>query len=119
MSEIDRIYDERERERKRAEAESLRRQRHDRAAAFLTEFYDFDVRPSRALESNGIEAQLTDNRLLLHRLAAGIHAEPFQITVGTDGEIDVGGRSLGGYTPEQAQKLKAELTMEILTFFDL
>jgi len=117
MSEIDRIYE--EREKRRAEAEAARRQRHDRAAAFLLEFYEHDVKPSKALAGHGIEAQLADNRLLLHHRAAGIHADPFQITVGTDGEIDAGGRSLGTFAPEHKARMRCDLTNEILSFFDL
>lgn len=117
MSEIDRIYE--EREKRRAQAEAVRRQLRERATTFLAEFYEQDVKPSKTLAEHGIEASLADNRLLMHRSAAGIHADPFQIMVGTEGEIDAGGRSLGAYTPEHKAKTRAELTNEILSFFDL
>jgi len=117
MSEIDRIFD--EREAKRIEKERQRRERFDVAAAFVAELYERDVKPSKSLAENGITAQYADNRILLHRTNAGIYADAYQITVGPDGEIDAGGRSFGRYEPDNKVKLKRELIGELLTYFDL
>ena len=117
MSDIDRIHA--EREARRLEKERQRRERCDVAMAFLSELFERDVQPSRALADNGITAQLTDNRILLHRADAGIYADAFQIAVGPDGEIDAGGRSYGRYEPDNKVKLKRELIDELLTYFDL
>ena len=117
MSEIDRIHA--EREAKRSDKERQRRERFDIAAAFLADFYERDVKPSMALSQNGIDAQLADNRILLHRASAGIYADAFHIAVGQDGEIDAGGRSYGHYDPDNKVKLKRELIGEMLTYFDL
>ena len=117
MSDIDKIFD--EREARRLEKERQRRERFDMAAAFLTEFFERDVMPSKALVANGIDAKLADNRILLHRTDAGIYADAFQIAVGQDGEIDIAGRSLGHYSADDKVKLKRELIAEMLTFFDL
>ena len=117
MSEIDRIFA--EREARRAEKERQRRERYDVAAAFLADLYARDVQPSKALSEHGIEAKLTDGRILLHRASAGIYADAFQIAVGQDGEIDAGGRSYGHYAPDNEAKLRLELITELLTYFDL
>jgi len=117
MSDIDKVFA--EREAKRAEKERERRARFDVAAAFLAEFFERDVKPSKALAERGIEAKLADNRILLHRTDAGIYADAFQIAVGPEGEIDAGGRSLGQYAPDNKAQLKRELIADILTFFDL
>ncbi len=117
MSEIDRIYA--EREVQRHDKERARRERFDVAMAFLKDFFERDVAASSALTSNGIEAKLTDNRILLHRSNAGIYADAFQIAIGPEGEIDIAGRSLGQYHPDHKVKLKRELITEMLTFFDL
>lgn len=117
MSEIDRIFQ--EREARRAAQARQRREHFDVAAAFLAEFHDNDVAPSQALAAHGLESTLNDNRLLIYKSAAGFYADAFQIAIGPDGEIDAGGRSLGRYTPDDKVKLRRELTEEILTFFDL
>lgn len=117
MSDIDRMFN--EREARRLDMERQRRERFDVAAAFLAEFFVRDVRPSRVLAANGIEARLADNRILLHRTGAGIYADAFQIAVGQDGEIDIAGRSLGHFTTDDKTKLQRELIAEMLTFFDL
>ena len=117
MSEIDRQFQ--EREARRAEQERQRRQHRDAAAGFLAEFYERDVAASKTLAAHGIAATLADNHLVIQRSDAGIYADPFVITVGEHGEIDVAGRSLGRYEASEHVKLKRELTAEILTFFDL
>jgi hypothetical protein len=117
MSDIDKIFA--EREAKRAEKERQRRARFDVAAQFLTEFFERDVKTSQALAQHGIEAKQADDRILLHRIDAGVYADAFQIAVGPEGEIDAGGRSLGQFAAENRAQLKRELIADILTFFDL
>ena len=117
MSEIDRQFQ--EREARRAAQESERRRHRDAAASFLAEFFAHDVAASKTLSEHGIAATMADNRIVIHRTAAGAYADPFVITVGEHGEIDVAGRSLGRYDADDHVKLKRELTAEILTFFDL
>ncbi len=117
MSEIDRIFA--EREARRLEKERARRERFDVAAAFLKEFFERDIAPSQALANAGIEATLKADRILLHRADAGIYADAFQIAVGQDGAIDLAGRSIGHYHPDDKVRLRRELIEEMLTFFDL
>ncbi len=117
MSEIDRIFA--ERDALRLETDRQRRERVDVAAAFVRELFERDVAPSKALAEHGIDAQLSDNRLLLHRRDAGIYADAFQIAVGQDGEIDIAGRSLGQFNPDDKVKLRREIITELLTYFDL
>jgi hypothetical protein len=117
MSEIDRIHA--EREAARSEKERERRQRFDVAMAFLEEMFERDVKSSKALEQNRIEAQLQDNRILLHRRDAGIYADAFQIAIGPEGDIDVCGRSLGQFKADDKVRLRREIITEMLTYFDL
>ncbi len=117
MSEIDKIFA--EREARRNELERERRERVAIAAAFLEEFHANDVAVSRTLAERGIQSSLSDNHLVLHRSAAGIHGDPFIIAVGEQGEIDCAGRSLGRYTPDLKVKMKRDLISEILNVFDL
>ncbi len=117
MSEIDKIFAEREALRLSKDRE--RRERFDVAMAFLKEFYEKDVAGSTALVDNRIAATMSENRILFHRTDAGIYADAFQIAVGQDGEIDIAGRSLGHYDAGDKVKLKRELIAELLTYFDL
>jgi hypothetical protein len=117
MSEIDKLHA--EREAARTEKERARKERFDVAMSFLRGLYEHDVKPSKVLVEREIDAQLDDNRLLLHRRNAGIYADAFQIAVGPDGEIDIGGRSLGQYHPDHKVRLRREIITEMLTYFDL
>ncbi|MGE0629722.1 MAG: hypothetical protein AB7O43_18110 [Hyphomicrobiaceae bacterium] len=117
MSEIDKAFA--EREARRLEQERERRERVDVAAAFLTEFFDKDIAASRTLAERGITAHLDGHHLLLYQAQAGIHADPFIIAVGEQGEIDVAGRSLGRYSPDVKVGMRRELVEEILNAFDL
>ena len=117
MSEIDRIFA--EREAKRLDKERERRERFDVAATFIQEFFERDVAPSQALAKAGIEATLKADRILLHRTDAGIYADAFQIAVGPDGAIDLAGRSIGHFHPDDKVRIRRELIDEMLTFFDL
>jgi hypothetical protein len=117
MSELDRVFG--ELAEKRAQQDDERRQRHKLAVAFLTEFYEEDIKPSQTLRTRGIEAHLVDSKLVLHRPQSGHYAEPLYIVVGEQGEIDVSGRSLGRYQPAEGLAKKRELIGEIISFFDL
>jgi len=117
MSELDKVFG--ELAEKRAQQDRERRERHKIAADFLAEFFANDIAPSQTLRSRGITAQFGDNRLLLYRPQAELYAEPLQIVVGEQGEIDIGGRSLGRYQVDQQLAKKRELIDEIISFFDL
>ena len=117
MSEIDKLYA--EREAARLEKERARKERFDVAMSFLRGLYEQDVKPSRILIDHEIDSELEDHRLLLHRRNAGIYADAFQIAVGPDGELDIGGRSLGQYHPDHKVRLRREIITELLTYFDL
>jgi hypothetical protein len=117
MSELDKVFD--ELSQKRAGQDEERRERQKRAAEFLTEFFEHDIKPSRTLRSRGIEASLIDRKLILHRPQSGPYEEPLAIVVGEQGEIDIAGRSLGRYQPTEKLAKKRELIGEIISFFDL
>ena len=117
MSELDKVFDELSHKRARQDAE--RRERMKGAVAFLTEFYEADIKPSQILKSRGIEAHFADNKLVLHKPQSGAYQEPLSIVAGEQGEIDIAGRSLGRYQPAEKLAKKRELIGEIITFFDL
>jgi hypothetical protein len=117
MSELDKVFG--ELAQKRARQEEERRERQRLAVAFLTEFFEQDIKPSQTLHSRGIEAHLVDNKLVMHRPRSGHYEEPLYIVIGEQGEIDAGGRSLGRYQPDENLAKKRELIGEIISFFDL
>ena len=117
MSELDKVFD--EIAQKRAQQGRERRDRVKLAADFLAEFFAADIKPSQTLKSRGIEAYFADNKLVLHRPQSGHYEEPLYIVVGEQGEIDIAGRSLGRYQPEEKIAKKRELIGEIISFFDL
>jgi hypothetical protein len=117
MSELDKVFA--ELAQRRAQRDEERRGRMKVAVAFLTEFYEADIKPSQTLRNRGIDAQLVDNRLVLHKPQSGACQEPLQIVAGEQGEIDVGGKSLGRYQPTDKLAKKRELIGEIISFFDL
>jgi hypothetical protein len=117
MSELDKVFD--ELSQKRAQQDDERRERMKAALAFLTEFYEADIKSSQTLKVRGINAYFRDNKLILHRPQSGHYEEPLQIVVGEQGEIDIAGRSLGRYQPAEKLAKKRELIGEIITFFDL
>ena len=117
MSELDKVFG--ELAQKRAQQDEERRERQKLGVAFLTEFYDQDIKPSQTLKSRGIEAHFVDNKLVLHRPQSGHYEEPLYIVVSEQGEIDIAGRSLGCFQPAEKLAKKRELIGEIITFFDL
>jgi hypothetical protein len=117
MSELDKVFG--ELADRRAQQDHERRERFKLAADFLTEFFEHDIKPSQTLRSRGIEANLADSKLVLHKPQSGHFEEPLYIVVGEQGEIDVAGRSLGRYLPAEKLVKKRELIGEIISFFDL
>jgi hypothetical protein len=117
MSELDKVFG--ELAQKRAQQDQERREQQKVAVAFLAEFFEQDIKPSKTLKSRGVEANFVDNKLVLHKPQAGAYQEPLYIVVGEQGEIDVAGRSLGRYVPAEKLAKKRELIGEIITFFDL
>jgi hypothetical protein len=108
-------------EARRSDAEADRHKRRDAACAFLRSFVEVDVAPSRKLKEHGIEYSFDGYCLVLHRREAEGHfAEGLAIVVGEQGEIDMGGKSLGrpqGGVDEAAKK--SELIAEIISYFSL
>ena len=86
-------------EAKRAKDDASRRARQDSAGAFLKEFFDADLAPSRKLRDHGVQAMFDGKRILLQKPEEGVYAEAMMVVIGEQGEIDVNGRSLG--TPGQ------------------
>jgi hypothetical protein len=106
-------------EARRAEEEAERRKRREVACEFLKGFYDADVKPSKKLKERGIEAYFDGTRLVLERPDEGHFSEGLLIVVGEQGEIDVGGKSLGRYQAGDDAAKKSELIGEIITHFSL
>jgi hypothetical protein len=117
MSELDKVFG--ELAQKRTQQDQERRERQKLAADFLNEFFEVDIKPSQTLKSRGIEAHFADNKLVLHKPQSGHYEEQLYIVVGEQGEIDIAGRSLGRYQPEEKLGKKRELIGEIISFFDL
>ena len=117
MSELDKVFS--ELAQRRAQQDEERRERQKVGVAFLTEFYEQDIKPSQTLKNRGIEAHFADNKLVLHRPQSGAYEEPLYIVVGEQGEIDIAGRSLGRYQSAEKLAKKRELIGEIIAFFDL
>ena len=115
MSEIDKVLA--ALEARRAEEEADRQARRKAACAFLRSFVEADIRPSRKLKERGIEYSFDGARLVLQRPEEGHFSEGLAIVVGEQGEIDVGGKSLGRPGDEAAKK--NELIAEIITHFSL
>jgi hypothetical protein len=105
-------------EARRGEEEADRQQRRKTACAFLRSFYEADVKPSRKLKERGIESAFDGTRLVLQRPEEGHFSEGLAIVVGEQGEIDVGGKSLGRPQGDETAK-KSELIAEIISHFSL
>jgi hypothetical protein len=117
MSELDKVFN--ELAQKRMQQDQERRDRQKLAADFLQDFFETDIKPSQTLKGSGIEAHFADNKLVLHKPQSGHYEEQLYIVVGEQGEIDIAGRSLGRYQPEEKLGKKRELIGEIISFFDL
>ena len=106
-------------EARRAKDDAERRARHTAACAFLKEFFDADVAPSKTLKDSGVQAAFDGVRILLQKPEEGVYAEAMMIVVGEQGEIDVSGRSLGPVAPGDRDAKKRELIAEIISHFSL
>jgi hypothetical protein len=104
---------------KRSKDDVERRARQQAAVAFLKEFYDTDLAPSKSLKSHGVQAVFDGKRILLTKPEEGVYAEGMMIVVGEQGEIDVSGRSLGPVGSADKDKRKKELIDEIISHFSL
>jgi hypothetical protein len=117
MSELDKALAALEARRTGEEAE--RQKRRTAACAFLKGFYEVDVAPSKRLKERGIATYFDGARLVLERPDEGHFSEGLLIVVGEQGEIDVGGKSLGRYELCDETAKKNELIAEIITHFSL
>lgn len=106
-------------EEKRAKEDSERKTRHQAACAFLKEFYESDVAPSKKLKAHGVRAAFDGARILLEKPEVGVYADGMMIVVGEQGEIDVNGKSLGPVRPDHPNIKKNELIAEIISHFNL
>jgi hypothetical protein len=106
-------------EARRAKEDADRRQRQQAAGAFLKEFVDADLSPSKKLKENGVQVAFDGSRILLQRPEEGVYAEGMMIVVGEQGEIDVSGRSLGPVGSADKDAKKKELIAEIIAHFSL
>jgi hypothetical protein len=104
---------------KRAKDDAERRGRHSAACAFLKEFFEADVAPSKTLRESGVRAGFDGARIVLQKPEEGVYAEGMMIVVGEQGEIDVNGRSLGPVAPADREAKKRELIAEIISHFSL
>ena len=106
-------------EARRAEEEADRRRRRAAACDFLKGFYEADVAPSEKLKERGIASSFDGARLVLERPDEGHFSEGLLIVVGEQGEIDVGGKSLGRPQGGDEAAKKSELIAEIISHFSL
>jgi hypothetical protein len=117
MSALDKAVAELDAKRSREDAE--RRARQQAAVAFLKEFFDADLAPSKTLEDRGIRAMFDGKRIVMTKPEEGVYAEGMMIVVGEQGEIDVSGRSLGPVGGADKDGKKKELIAEIVAHFSL
>ena len=109
---------------RRSEEEAERRRRRVAACAFLKGFYESDVAPSTKLRERGIASHFDGARLVLERPEEGHFSEGLLIVVGEQGEIDVGGKSLGRQnageeTAGKDELIRNALIAEIINHFSL
>jgi len=105
-------------EAKRVAERAERLSRRKLACDFLAAFYAEDVMPSVKLKASGVEASFEGGRLVLARPSEGAFAEPLVVVAGENGEIDVGGKSLGRFVPGEDTTKKNALIAEIVAHFD-
>ena len=116
MSELDKAVS--ALETRRAEEEAERQRRRTAACAFLKGFYEADVAPSQKLKERGIASTFDGARLVLQRPAEGHFSDGLAIVVGEQGEIDIGGKSLGRYQPGEETEKRNALIAEIIAHFN-
>jgi len=106
-------------ETKRAKETTERNAKRATSAAFLKEFFETDVAPSKALKDKGVQSGFDGQRIVLQRPEEGVYADGMMIVVGEQGEIDVSGRSLGPVGAGDRDAKKKELIAEIIAHFSL
>lgn len=106
-------------ETQRACEEAARRQRVETTTQFLKTFYEKDIKASKKLREYGIETEFDGARLVLERPGEGQFSEGLLIVVGEQGEIDVGGKSLGRFEAGDEQMRKSDLIGVIISHFSL
>jgi hypothetical protein len=116
MSELDKALAALAARRGQEEAERVKRRKL--ACDFLGTFYENDVKPSRELNARGVAAWYDGGKLVLERPQEGEFAEPLVVVVGEQGEIDVGGKSLGRFLPGDDNAKKNALIAEIIAHFN-
>ena len=117
MSALDKAVAELDAKRSKDDAE--RRARQQAASAFLKEFFEADLSPSKTLKDRGVQAAFDGKRIVLSKPEEGVYAEGMMIVVGEQGEIDVSGRSLGPVYVKDKEVRKKELIAEIISHFSL
>ena len=117
MSELDRAVA--ALDARRTEEEAERQRRRAAACAFLRGFYEADVAPSQKLKERSITSSFDGARLVLQRPAEGHFSDGLAIVVGEQGEIDIGGKSLGRHQAGEETAKKRELIAEIISHFSL
>ena len=117
MSELDRAVA--ALDARRTEEEAERQRRRAAACAFLRSFYEADVAPSQKLKERGIASSFDGARLVLQRPAEGHFSDGLAIVVGEQGEIDIGGKSLGRHQAGEETAKKRELIAEIISHFNM
>ena len=117
MSALDKAVAELDAKRSKDDAE--RRARQQAASAFLKEFFEADLSPSKTLKDRGVQAAFDGKRIVLSKPEEGVYAEGMMIVVGEQGEIDVSGRSLGPVGAGDREAKKKELIAEIIAHFSL
>jgi hypothetical protein len=117
MSALDKAVAELDAKRSKDGAE--RRARQQAAVAFLKEFFEADLSPSKTLKDRGVQAAFDGKRIVLSRPEEGVYAEGMMIVVGEQGEIDVSGRSLGPVYATDKENRRRELVTEIISHFSL
>ena len=103
---------------RRAQEQAERQRRRKLACDFLKSFHEDDVRPSGRLKARGVAAWFDGAKLVLERPHEGDFSEPLLIVVGEQGEIDVGGKSLGRFEPSEETAKKSALIAEIIAHFN-
>jgi hypothetical protein len=117
MSALDKAVAELDAKRSKDDAE--RRARQQAASSFLKEFYETDLKSSKTLHEQGIQAMFDGKRIVLQKPAEGVYAEGLMIVVGEQGEVDISGRSLGPVGSADRESKKKELIGEIISHFSL
>ena len=105
-------------EARRAQDEAERQKRRRLACEFLQSFHENEVKPSARLRARGVAAWFDGAKLVLDRTDESDFSEPLIIVVDEQGEVDVGGKSLGRFQPGEETEKKNALIAEIIAHFN-